>query len=36
VLVKEVLARDEVGRIAKTKEYEVAEPIDDAAPGRPQ
>jgi hypothetical protein len=29
VLVKEVLARDEAGRISKTKEYEVTEPLPE-------
>ena len=34
VLVREVLTRDEVGRILKTKEYEITEPLlDPEVPG---
>lgn len=32
VLVKEVIGRDEAGRIAKTKEYEVTEPLPEPPP----
>lgn len=32
VLVREVLVRDEAGRIQKTKEYEVTEPLPEPGP----